>query len=999
MSGSAGNVNAQLTANIAQFTAAMAAAAASVQQFTTASQNAANQAAASMATAAASINASANQVTGAFNNVSPAIGKTTTQLNTLGLRANFVGRELHAIVDETITGRWTQFSGTIANVVGTMAQANPILTAQIGIVAALAAGVAVLAYQWAATATAINHAEGEMLIVGQHGAGAVNAIKNSLADSSKTWDMWGSDARKVEIAIRSLGGPSAQYSQQIKDIAAAHATLMGGDVVKYTEEIAKKFNEGAEGALTWADSIHLLDGQTASNGSTLHTYVDDLIKAGQQTQAMQIIVDAANTRFVKAAKDRVSASQEMRRQALVSGEGTGLAFTPEIASPQPLPDQKVADPRAAEDSATVDKINEALRRRTQYTQELAAAQTALMRAQESGDAPAIIAANEAITAVEQKLTQTHTVSEQQQHEATLGRLQQDLAAQRDFADRRIPILKSIATEESKFYGESSAQARTAQNQIAEGQRAASDAALRLKLAELQGQEVAVRNSVGAQIAIEDQKLAVLRAYGKQGTIEYQEELNRRTALTVTAGNRSTTMDIEALRAKQAAHAGDYQFQLNIENQILGMLKDHYGQASIEYQKELIHREELQVAAAKQESAIARDVANTQREVSRSQQRMAEQLFKSQSHGGTFSLLELLGGTDGTAQFKDQLAQITEAHKQAIDAIKEQQAEAVDPLQMQKALDTEIRENQSFAEQMQRVQLQAADSTRKAWESVGNGIASSIANSLSGMLTGTRTVAQGIGSILQSLMTKVLDYSLKMAARWLIDRALELAGTSSTEAAKTAATAAGTATRTGLTQAETAAENSSFILRALRWIASELGMTEATTAGTAARATEQAAAAAETEVTAATVNVGQVESYAAIAAAGAAASVAATPFIGPELAVAAAASTYAALQPYAAIAALDVGAWNVPQDMVAQIHKDEMVVPATFAEGVRQRGGFGGESSSGVVVNHSPSISASGGGVTANQIESMLSLSRKDMFSYLNSITRNGGLRLPGRGLA
>jgi hypothetical protein len=38
--------------------------------------------------------------------------------------------------------------------------------------------------------------------------------------------------------------------------------------------------------------------------------------------------------------------------------------------------------------------------------------------------------------------------------------------------------------------------------------------------------------------------------------------------------------------------------------------------------------------------------------------------------------------------------------------------------------------------------------------------------------------------------------------------------------------------------------------------------------------------------------------------------------------------------FAGLVALDVGAWDVPRDMVAQIHAGETVVPQSFAEGMR-----------------------------------------------------------------
>jgi hypothetical protein len=47
------------------------------------------------------------------------------------------------------------------------------------------------------------------------------------------------------------------------------------------------------------------------------------------------------------------------------------------------------------------------------------------------------------------------------------------------------------------------------------------------------------------------------------------------------------------------------------------------------------------------------------------------------------------------------------------------------------------------------------------------------------------------------------------------------------------------------------------------------------------------------------------------------------------------------------ASLDVGAWNIPYDMPANIHKGEMVVPENFAEGARRNGfGLGADSGGG-----------------------------------------------------
>jgi len=926
-------------------------------------------------------------------------------MQNLGLRANFAGRELHAVIDEVVAGRWTFFAGTMTNIVGTMAQANPLLTAQIAIVAALAAGVGYLAYQWIATANAIRSAEGEMLIVGQHGAGAVDQINSSLKESTSRWNLSKGTAREVLLLIESLHGPAADFKMQIQDAAAAQAKLTSGDVVKTTEELVKKFNEGGAGALKFADSIGLLDGKVTANNQTMRAHVDDLLKAGQQTAAMNIILQAMKDRYVGAGEALTDYERKkrdwLRSQVRDPITGMALAPMPSDLAPQkpPIPTQEPIDQQANQDRVATDNLSDAERRRTIVELELGAARRALEGIPQE-NTEARTRATEAVVTAEQKLAQIHTTTETQQHEATLSRLQQDLAANRDFADRRVPILKKIAEEETRYNTQASTQARAAQNQVVEGQRQASDMELRIKLAQIDEKRILVKNSAGAELAFEDQKLALLRQYGKEGTLEYQNELNARAALTVRAGNQGNTAAIEQLRAEQAAHAGDFTFQLQIEDQILAMLKAHYGAASVEYSRELKHREELLVGQAKQEEQVARQKANTARELSRIEAQVAQDIYRSQTRGGTFSLLEMFGGAEETDQFRQQMEQIVEAHGQAMEAIKEQQDKAINPLDMQRALDAETIEMAKFSRDVERSQTQAAESTRKAWENVADGMASSMANATTQMVTGQQTLLRGTGSIISSLMTKVLDFSYKMAGRWIADRFLELAGTQTAETGKTIATATGTAARSGIQGAAAASENAGFLVRAARWLATELGMTTATTTSAVTRTASEIAADTTRQATTAAVNAASAESYAALAAVQAASSVASTPFVGPALAVAAAASTLAAMQPYVALASLDVGAWNVPGDMAAVVHKGEMVVPATYSEGLRSQMSGGGASGGGMgtTVHFSPTINAGGRteGLSENQMNTLMLRAKQEMVSSLWGTFRNGSLKLPGR---
>lgn len=96
----------------------------------------------------------------------------------------------------------------------------------------------------------------------------------------------------------------------------------------------------------------------------------------------------------------------------------------------------------------------------------------------------------------------------------------------------------------------------------------------------------------------------------------------------------------------------------------------------------------------------------------------------------------------------------------------------------------------------------------------------------------------------------------------------------------------------------------------------------------------------------------VTSYAAVAAAAAFASTAAIPVIGPPAAPAAATAAQLAVMAYVPAATFATGAWQLPGDMIAQLHEGEMVVPKTFAEDLRNKGGNGafGKGDSGLTVN-------------------------------------------------
>lgn len=137
--------------------------------------------------------------------------------------------------------------------------------------------------------------------------------------------------------------------------------------------------------------------------------------------------------------------------------------------------------------------------------------------------------------------------------------------------------------------------------------------------------------------------------------------------------------------------------------------------------------------------------------------------------------------------------------------------------------------------------------------------------------------------------------------------------------------------------------------------------------------------------------GEVASNAAVAGSAAFASTAAIPFIGPAMAPAAAAAAYSGAMSFqAAIPGFAVGAWDLPSDMIAQVHKGEMIIPRTFADDLRSNGGSLGGGGSGDT--HHWHISA----VDARSIKRLIAGQPDAIAAGLRSAHRNASININAR---
>lgn len=164
-----------------------------------------------------------------------------------------------------------------------------------------------------------------------------------------------------------------------------------------------------------------------------------------------------------------------------------------------------------------------------------------------------------------------------------------------------------------------------------------------------------------------------------------------------------------------------------------------------------------------------------------------------------------------------------------------------------------------------------------WDGYFSTLQSAFNSQISGLIKGTTTWSSAFKSVLVDLLTKFVEMAEKMA---------------------------------------------------FQWAASEIAQTTATTSGAAARASADLGAAAASSAGTASAVLHSIEASAAETFAGIFGFLA--PVMGPAAVGPAAAGQATVSAAAAGVASFAVGAWALPDDMIAQVHKGEMIVPAAHA---------------------------------------------------------------------
>lgn len=229
--------------------------------------------------------------------------------------------------------------------------------------------------------------------------------------------------------------------------------------------------------------------------------------------------------------------------------------------------------------------------------------------------------------------------------------------------------------------------------------------------------------------------------------------------------------------------------------------------------------------------------------------------------------------------------------------------------------------------------------KQAYHSYIDGVVGSTVSGLVGVTSYTQTWQQAISGVYNSLLGTINQMLTKLVTNWIVTHvfmtsaqraqlAIQAAQHTAVEGAKTAATTTGVAVRAGV-------ENTGFFAKLLGLLgihlgahtATEAGKTAATAAGVAARTGTETAGLAAGAIAQRVSAAAQIPVLAGLAGAGGVASMAAAPFPIDLGAPAFGAAMSAAAVGYGAMATLAVGTNEVPNDMIAQIHAGERIIPA------------------------------------------------------------------------
>lgn len=774
-------------------------------------------------------------------------------------------REFRALFDELSSGRTRQTPGTLAIIAQRVLGLGPATLGAVAGIAALAGGLAYLAYRSIAAANALDQIQIGSAFVGNLDLSRA-AIQRFSDELAKARGISASDAREIVGAFANMHDMSTVQIQALTAVVSDFAQSTGQKATEAAAALAKAFSE-KESAAEYARSL----------GGISQSQINIAETADKSGDATAIF--AAKFDLLNSALNRSRGAIDQHNSSIFSSIKTFLQYYGVVQTANGL---EQGSTRLIQDNiAAREHQREVLAQvRAQLSQQAPNQDTTLKTGVQAAEKenPVSEQANEAAANIG-KMNAALEIAKQRGDEVSIDKLNAGLAkAQEELSNLQFgPVLERMREQmeqvASTWDGTQSGMLAK-QLQIAQATLAQTQAGSKERLSVLQEEarlEVQIRKSTSDEVvAAARTQISEIQANDSSGTIsrltaEQQvwrevlagDQINAAQRLEV---QRSLNSSIAALNKERASEGAAIARQ-DADTEVA------IGRIRIDAEKQTLDAQvaATQAAVTKKYEAL-RNLTN---------QEFALDLQQLQNEAST-------------------LTQQPVEYNRVMDQIKELKAKNVQDLA---TLDRQA------AEDFKR----AAKQQESDWKGAIGEIENAEGGMVSDLLTKRKSLSQSLLSIGADLVTKEITNDLKAFTTKVAlndsTKALEQGGLAYHELVQLM--------KTTSTTTQVAAQNSAVIA----------GATAQTTAVTATRAAGQAAQGA--------LGASTVMSDAAQAFAGTYASVSAIPVIGWAAAPGAASAAFAAVSSMVGPASLDIGTNYVPRDMLAQIHEGEAVVPKAY----------------------------------------------------------------------
>lgn len=966
------------------------------------------------------------------------IGQTDSELRKLGVGMASahsgtagVTRELVVMAREASRGNFSRMSGSamiLADRMGVLTKViNPVSLAILGTIAVIGAAV---------VATGVYDAEQQKLIATMVGVGAASGLSAAQMQAAANAAARSSgQARSTTLssaeAFAAAGVRSQEAIQKLSADVALYAALTGEKTPEAQKALADAMRDPVKGAQMLHDQLGILD-------ATAMEHVRAATAMGDKDQAVAIIVEVLARRFddAQAAGARANGGFDQmgaKLKDLIEGFGK---LTQQIG----LYSAEAANAGVVDAVDQQRRSQDAARGRAQHDAQLNAASAAGLAAYdktpEGQDAGRLQALQDGLSKAGAALK-----ADAELHGEHSEAVKRDAAAVAEYkraVDTFLPSAEKahqLAALDARL-----AQARQGHNQ-AQIQNLTRQRALVASAGEVMSPDQAAQKAADAAALAADKT----RAPKGPGIVEqWQNELRQaqvtsndffgdetekelafwRSKVGLTTRGSKEWLEVQGhiYDASKSLARSDYQDHLAALNTRLDADRDNWSKVQADWQEKLAYIKAHNDEESSEYKTAYRGFQAAEREHQRQMAQIAREGAQEQfnAHKAQIDANRSIREADantaisgvqqnaryspigGEIQAAEQIAAIHQqlqaqemADQQALHAAKMQQldqefatyargsAEYAKAAKAKEAADAEWSSQQRVLSDKAANQ-QIADQQRisQAWHATVDPMVSTVGSQFKGLILATESWQQALTRVGEGALDVVIGG---------IERVVE--AHLAAELQKTAATVAGTAARTS---AETA-EHAPFLARVALELAHWLGFETAKTASTAAAATSRAAA--EGAATAASIAAAkaqaaaEIPAYTGIAAMEAAASVAMVPFAGPGLAAAAAGEMVALGASQMGLASFAVGTNVVPNDMIAQIHAGERVIPAADNRALMAAvgAGPGGSRRGGDVHQHiiyAPQLSG-----PTKSFAQQLQGHASDVVALVRTAARNGALQL------